>query len=900
MGSTEAHRYIAIKKYLPRPNACLGAYKVSVHPFQRVADSKGGAFGRFSGTLAGFQRAAPFGGGKSAARVELGAKNRYNRTQDPPGALARTFDKRSRLDLNTKYSKQEFEKMLTDKLFSEFAIDLNSATDEQIYRALALIVRAQLSAKRKRFMARTYGCNGKQVYYLCMEFLMGRSLRMNLFNLELNEVAEEVLKDHQIRLDRIYEHEPDAGLGNGGLGRLAACYLDGMATDDIPGMGYSILYEFGIFKQRILDGWQQERADNWLPGGGVWLKSHPDQAIDIHFDGYIDETWDGQYHHVEHKGYSTVVAVPSDLYVAGYDSNGVSKLRLWKAQAPSFDMDSFNAGQYNSAIAKSANAELISKVLYPNDNHVEGKILRLRQQYFLSAASVGDIVKNHLSQYGALENLPDKVAIHINDTHPTLAIPELMRILLDECGFSWEKAFDITQRTFAYTNHTVMSEALEKWNEDIFKKTLPRIYQICVELNRRCREELEQRFPGDKGKIDYMAILGDGQVRMANICCYVCHSINGVSKLHSEIIKQSVFHDYFLFTPKKFTNVTNGIAYRRWLLASNPGLTKLLTDTIGPEFKRDADALKKLEAFKDDAGVLEALEKVKRANKESFASHVTRVTGEKIDPDSIFDVQVKRLHEYKRQHLNALNIAAQYLYIKNNPNADIVPKTYIFGAKAAPGYYMAKQIIRLICKLGALIDADPVVREKLRIIYMEDYSVTTSEFLMPASEVSEQISLAGTEASGTSNMKFMLNGAITLGTLDGANVEIAEAAGIENEVIFGMRTREVEDLKRFGYHPTMFIQSCPEAVDALAFLERGWDGESFHEVVNNLRTNDPYMVMADFVDYRRAQADVSRLYLDRPTWNRMSLMNIANAGIFSADRSVYDYARDIWHVEPVK
>ena len=531
---------------------------------------------------------------------------------------------------------------------------------------------------------------------------------------------------------------------------------------------------------------------------------------------------------------------------------------------------------------------------------MEGKILRLRQQYFLSAASIGDIVKNHLSQYATLDNLPDQIAIHINDTHPTLAIPELMRILLDECGFTWEHAFDITRRTFAYTNHTVMSEALEKWNIDIFKKTLPRIYQICEEMDRRCRADLQQVFHDDWGKINYMAILGDNQVRMANICCYVCHTINGVSKLHSEIIKQSVFHDYYLYAPKKFTNVTNGIAYRRWLLASNPGLTNLLSETIGDGFKKDASKLKDFAAFAKDKTVLEKLGQVKDQNKVIFAQHLEKVTGQVIDPHSIFDVQVKRMHEYKRQHLNALNIAAQYLYLKNNPNADFTPKTYIFGAKAAPGYYMAKQMIRLICKLGALIDADPTVREKLRVVYLQDYCVTTSERLMPASEVSEQISLAGTEASGTGNMKFMLNGAVTLGTLDGANVEIAQAAGKENEIIFGMLTPEVNELKAFGYHPSSYINACPQAAEVLDFLERGWNGDSFHEITSNLRTSDPYMVMADFADYLRAQKDVTRLYNDRETWNRMSLMNIANSGIFSADRSIYDYARNIWHAKPVK
>ena len=802
--------------------------------------------------------------------------------------------------MNTKTTKKDFDKILKDKLFSEFAVTYEDATDQQIYRALALIVRQTLSDAHKRFMARTYGANGKQVYYLCMEFLMGRSLKTSLFNLGLNEVAEAVLKDHQIKLENIYECEPDAGLGNGGLGRLAACYLDGLATDDIPGTGYSILYEYGIFKQKIVDGWQQERADNWLPGGSVWLKSHPDQAIEVKFDGDIEESWDGTYHYVEHRNYSSVLAVPSDMYVAGYNSNAVSKLRLWQAKAPGFDMDSFNAGEYGSAITKSANAELISKVLYPNDNHIEGKILRLRQQYFLSAASIGDIIHNHLAQYGTLDNLPDKIAIHINDTHPTLAIPELMRILLDECGFTWDHAFDITRRTFAYTNHTVMSEALEKWNIDIFRKTLPRIYQICQELDRQCRRDFEKKFPGDQGKIDYMAILGDNQVRMANICCYVCHSINGVSKLHSEIIKQSVFHDYYLYSPEKFTNVTNGIAYRRWLLASNPGLTNLLSETIGDGFKRDASQLKKFEKFANDKTVLKKLDAVKLENKRTFAEHLKKTTGQIIDPNSLFDVQVKRMHEYKRQHLNALHIAAQYLYIKNNPNADFVPKTYIFGAKAAPGYYMAKQMIRLICKLGALIDSDPVVREKLRVVYLEDYCVTTSERLMPASEISEQISLAGTEASGTGNMKFMLNGAITLGTLDGANVEIADAAGKDNEIIFGMLTEEVDNLKRFGYHPSGFINSNDTAGAVLDFLEKGWNGESFHEIVNNLRTSDPYMVMADFASYIEAQDKASKLYTDRDVWNRMSLMNIANSGVFSADRAVFDYARNIWHAQPIK
>ncbi|WP_294500272.1 glycogen/starch/alpha-glucan phosphorylase [uncultured Gemmiger sp.] len=798
------------------------------------------------------------------------------------------------------YTKKEFDKMLRDKLTSEYAVTLEVASDTQIYRALAMITREIMSDRQKVFQAKTLGSGHKQVYYLCMEFLMGRSLRTSLYNLGLNEVAEQVLADADICIDQVYDQEPDAGLGNGGLGRLAACYLDGMATDCIPGTGYSILYEYGIFKQKIVDGWQQETADNWLPGGQVWIKSHPDQAQEIRFDGQAIESWDGGFHHVRYENYNSVMAIPNDMYVAGYNSNGVSKLRLWQAKAPSFDMSSFNAGNYSTAISQSASAELISKVLYPNDNHTEGKILRLRQQYFFSAASVADILGIHLSQYGTLDNLPDKVAIQLNDTHPTLAIPEMMRILLDECSYDWDAAFDICRRTFAYTNHTVMSEALEKWNVDIFRSTLPRIWQIVCEMDRRCRADLEKVFPGDQGKINYMAILGDNQVRMANICCYTCHAINGVSKLHSEIIKDSVFHDYFLYKPQAFTNVTNGIAYRRWLLAPNPGLTNLLSDTIGDGFKQDASELKKFEKFASDKQVLNRLGQVKRENKAIFADYLAKATGQVIDPDSIFDCQVKRMHEYKRQHLNALNIAAQYLYLKANPNADFIPKTYIFGAKAAPGYYMAKQMIRLICKLGQLIDSDPAVRGKLSVVYLEDYCVSLSERLMPASEVSEQISLAGTEASGTGNMKFMISGAVTLGTLDGANVEIADAAGHDNEIIFGMLTPEVNALKGMGYHPSSFIYDDDVAMAVLDMLEKGWNGENFSEITNNLRNSDPYMVMADFKDYRRAQADVQRLYADRDKWNRMSLMNIANAGIFSADRSVMDYARNIWGITPVK
>lgn len=563
-------------------------------------------------------------------------------------------------------------------------------------------------------------------------------------------------------------------------------------------------------------------------------------------------------------------------------------------------MDSFNRGDYLSAIKSGSDAELISKVLYPNDNHLEGKILRLKQQYFLCCASIDDIVSEHMSKYGTLENLADKVAIHINDTHPTLAIPELMRVLMDDCGYGWEKSYDIVKNVFAYTNHTVMPEALEKWDVNMFSEVLPRIYQIIVELNRRARIELFKKFPGDWGKVDYMSLIGDGQVRTANICCYVCHTINGVSELHSEIIKETVFHDYYLYSPEKFTNVTNGIAYRRWLLQSNPDMCEMLDRKIGTDYRYDAFALEKLAAFKDDEDTLKEILAIKRKNKERLAKYIFEHNGEKINPDSIFDVQAKRLHEYKRQHLNVLNIIAEYLEIKRNPNVDFVPKTYIFGAKAASGYYMAKQIIRLIFAVKNMIENDPDTKDKLHITYLENYSVSISELLMPASEISEQISLAGTEASGTGNMKFMINGAITLGTYDGANIEIKKACGPENFVQFGMLTPEVNALKQKGYNPKSYIQNSKELQDVFAVLERGINGEYFTEIYDNLINNDPYMVLADFESYRNAQREIQRIYKDRKLFARMSLMNTATAGKFSADRAIEEYANNIWHLQKVK
>ncbi|MCR4863279.1 MAG: glycogen/starch/alpha-glucan phosphorylase [Ruminococcus sp.] len=782
------------------------------------------------------------------------------------------------------------------KLQLLYSVSPEEASDKQVYQVLSSIIVEILAAKRQSFINHTHSVGGKQVYYLSMEFLMGRSLKTSLYNLELADDVKAMLKEHDINLDKIYEHEPDAGLGNGGLGRLAACYLDGLATTGFPAMGHSICYEYGIFQQKLEDGWQTELPDNWLPGGSVWLVPKPELAIDIHFEGDLQEYWDNQYHYISHVNYNTVVATPYDMYVAGYGGDGVSVLRLWSAKAPNFNMEMFNKGKYDQALAQNSIANAISKILYPNDNHNEGKSLRLRQQYFLCAASIGDIVNTHMNVYGTLENLADKVAIHINDTHPTLAIPELMRILLDDCGYGWDQAWDIVTHTFAYTNHTVMAEALEKWDVNLVKTIIPRIFSIIVEINNRYCQSLMERNGYDSAKTTRMSIIKDNTIHMATLCVAASHSVNGVSKLHSEIIKQSVFHDEYENTPEKFKNVTNGIAYRRWLYQSNPGLTKLLSDTIGPKFIKDAEELSNLKKFENDEEVLNKLLEVKKLSKESFANYVKRESGIILNTDSIFDVQVKRLHEYKRQHLNVMNILTDYAYLLNNPDAPFTPKTYIFAAKAAPGYYLAKQIIKMIWAISEEIRKNPKISQKLQVIFLENYCVTLSEHLMPAADISEQISLAGTEASGTGCMKLMLNGAITLGTLDGANIEIREACGEENIVIFGMTTPEVNDLRARGYNPTNYFNNDGRIHEAIERMYHGINGCTFNDVANSLKDKDPYMVLADYDSYRNAQQYITECYNDKLKWAKMSLNNIAGAGIFSADRAVTEYADNIWHL----
>lgn len=795
-------------------------------------------------------------------------------------------------------STSQAKKMITDKLSHFFGVSPADATDEQFYKAVAMIVRDRLSAQNSEFRHVADGQDSKQIYYLCMEFLMGRSLRNNLYNLGLVETFDAALDSMGVKLEKLYEQEPDAGLGNGGLSRLAACYLDGLATNGFQSMGYSIRYEAGIFKQKLVDGWQTELPDFWLPGGDVWLVPREERACEVKFEGRIEDSWDGDYHHVNHVDANVVTAIPYDMYVSG-KGKGVSRLRLWASKKPDFDMKLFNEGSYVKAMEQSAMAEAISKVLYPADNSPEGKSLRLRQQYFLVSASIQDIIQRHLTKYGTLDNLPDKIAIHINDTHPTMAIPELMRIMLDECGYGWDEAWSLVTRTVAYTNHTVMKEALECWSEELYSRLLPRIYQITKEIDNRFRAYVWSA-THDADKVERMAIVSNGIVRMANLCVAGSHSVNGVSALHSEILKDTVFNDFYTLTPDKFCNVTNGIAFRRWICQADPKLTEYITELIGDKFITQSNELEKLRKFKDDKKVLNKLIEIKRENKVRFAKMVKKRNGIDIDPDSIFDVQVKRLHEYKRQQLNVLNIIAEYQMLKANPNADYYPKTYIFASKAAPGYFMAKKIIELIDALSKVINNDPDVNGKLKVVFVEDYNVSVAEVLMPAADISEQISLAGTEASGTGNMKLMLNGAITLGTLDGANVEIHDAVGDENIFIFGMKTPDVENLKRAGYNPQNYLNNNETLRNAVDFIRNGVNGKRFDEIVSSLTNSDPYMALADFADYQKAQKAVSKAYADRENFAKMSLMNISGAGIFSADRSIMDYADYIWNTKPVQ
>ena len=795
-------------------------------------------------------------------------------------------------------TKESLKQEILEKLRLNFGCTVNEATDANMMKACAMVIRDKMSANAVETRAKVRRKQARKVHYMSLEFLMGRSLMKNAYNLGVLKPLKEAIEDLGFKSAHIFDMEPDAGLGNGGLGRLAACYMDSLATLEIPACGYSICYELGIFRQKIVDGQQLELPDNWKDQGDAWLIPKPDEVEEVHFGGTLREFWDDDHLHIINEGYTRVLAVPCDMSIAGYNTKHTNTLRLWDAKSPTpIDMSLFSQGEYLRASEEKAMAEVIAKVLYPEDNHTDGKLLRLSQQYFLVSASIQDIIRRHLYAHGNLDKLPELAAIHLNDTHPVLAIPEMMRVMLDECGYGWDAAWDIVKRTVAYTNHTVMSEALETWNRDLFKMRLPRIYQIVEEIDRRFWNEMRAKGV-DESKIYRMAPLNDGYVKMANLAVIGSHNVNGVSALHSEILKDDVFHDFYEEEPQKFTNVTNGIAHRRWLNQSNPKLAGLITDLIGKNYIYDADKLQGLLKYKDDAAVLQKLQEIKQGNKERLAKYLKKTQGDMVDPSTLFDVQVKRLHEYKRQHMNALNILATYQWLRENPNADFVPHTYFFGAKAAPGYYFAKQIIQFIAALAKTINADERVNKKLKVIFVENYCVTWAELLTPAAEISEQISLAGTEASGTSNMKFMINGAITLGTLDGANVEIHETVGDENIFLFGMTASQVEELKRAGYHPQNQYQNdglIHRAMDELGSM----NGGQFKEIFNTLLREDRYMALADLRSYHEAQQRAQQLYRDQTAWNRMSLVNIAGAGRFAADRAIRDYAGNIWHASPV-
>ena len=800
---------------------------------------------------------------------------------------------------------EEISASIVSKLSRYFGVSPEEASNAQMYKAVILTVRDALTSKRSVFRHTVKKEKKKRVYYLCMEFLIGKSLRNNLMNLGIDNEYREVLKSMGFDLDELYDIERDPGLGNGGLGRLAACFMDSLTTLDYPATGFSLCYEYGLFKQKIVDGSQVEMPDVWMPSGESWLVPRNDKTFTVRFGGKVSERWENNHLNIIHTDYEEVQAVPYDMMISGRDSFAVNNLRLWRAHdMTNFNMNLFTQGQYMQAVQENTNAETLTKLLYPSDEHMEGKILRLSQQYFLVSASLQNIVADHLSVYGTLSNFAEKNSIHINDTHPALCIPELMRIFMDVYSFSWESAWSVVTKTVSYTNHTVLPEALECWNEDIFRLRLPRIYGIVCEINRRFCADLWNMYPGDWDRISRMSIMANGQVRMANLSVLGSHKTNGVSALHSEILKKTVFHDFYTAFPERFTNVTNGIAHRRWLCYSNPELAGLLNSTIGDGYIKNPEELSKFADFYNDSSVIDALRGIKHRNKERFAEYYRKTTGLNIDTHSVFDVQVKRMHEYKRQLLNVLKIVSYYNDLLENPDADVTPKTFLFGGKAAPSYYFAKDIIKLIWALGKEIDKNPKIREKLRVIYLEDYNVSTAEILMPATDISEQISLAGKEASGTGCMKFMINGALTLGTLDGANVEMAEAVGNDNIYIFGLTSAEVDDLWRRGYSSMLYYKADPKLKAAVDRIAEGFAGEDFTGIVNYFLANnkipDPYMCLADFESYVKASDRIMLDYSNRNEWTKRSLLNIAAAGKFSSDRSIKEYADNIWGIEQVK
>ena len=799
------------------------------------------------------------------------------------------------------YTKDTLKEAIIQKLRLNYGCTEKQATDGEMMKACAMVLRDIMAEHGVQTREKAAHEGQRKVHYLSMEFLMGRSLMKNAYNLELLDDLTAAIDELGFKAADIFEIEPDAGLGNGGLGRLAACYLDSMTTLEIPAAGYSICYELGIFKQKIVEGQQVELPDDWMQLGDAWLLPKLQEAEEVHFGGKVRTRWDNNHLMVVHEDYTRVLAIPCDMEIAGYDTDHVDTLRLWQARSPKpIDMKLFSEGQYLHAAEERAMADAISQVLYPEDNHYEGKSLRLKQQYFFVSATIQSITRKHIQQYGTLRNFHEKNVIQINDTHPTLVIPELMRILIDDAGMGWDEAWHITTHCVAYTNHTVLSEALEVWPQQLFETLLPRVWQILQEISRRWQQQVEE-FYHDPAKTAKLAIIWDGGVRMANLCIAGSMAVNGVSALHSEILRKDLFKDACQMMPDKFKNVTNGIDHRRWVPQINPGLDGLLRDLIGEGYLTHPQELKKLEAYAGDKAVLQRLEDIKHQNKLAFAAFARKHQGVVLNTDAIFDVQVKRLHEYKRQLLNALQIIYLYQRLQDDPSLNLPPQTFLFGAKAAPGYAVAKRIIHLINSLADQINSDPLCKDRLQVVFLENYRVSLAEVLMPASEVSQQISTAGKEASGTGNMKFMMNGALTVGTLDGANVEMHDLLGDDNMFLFGLHADEVEHL-RHTYDPNLLYQRDPVLRRVLDQLKVGFrDGVTYEDLFQRLVTGmdgqaDQYMVLADFAAYCEAESRMRHTYRDRETWNRMSLTNIARSGVFAADRAISQYADTIWHV----
>ena len=800
--------------------------------------------------------------------------------------------------MKSQISREEMRSAIEDKLCAQFSVSSKDATDTQIFEATAIVIRELMS----RLLAAQKPIRGeKEVHYMSMEFLMGRSLMKNAYNLGLVDAIIGALNDMDRSAVDIFEEEPDAGLGNGGLGRLAACYMDSMTTEGLPATGYSICYELGIFKQKFENGKQVEVSDNWRTAAESWLIPRYEDMVEVRFGGQLSPRWDKYGHyHAEHTGYTPVYALPRDMLIVGYEGKDINTLRLWDAKsAKSLDMYLFSEGQYVKSLTERIDAEVITKVLYPADDHIEGKLLRLRQQYFFVSASAQDIVRKHIQKWGDIRTFSQHHVIQINDTHPTMIIPELMRIFMDEYGLGWDEAWDIVRLSVAYTNHTVMSEALEKWPQDLIQQLLPRLWEIMCEINRRWCDYLAVKF-GTGDKLGRNLIIRDGQVHMANLCLASCYMVNGVSRLHGDILKNDLFHDIYTIRPERFTHVTNGIDHRRWLGQINPGLHDLIVELLGDEeYLLKPELLQKLAMYETNERVREDLNDIKYANKLRLASYAKRYDDFVLNPNAVMDVQIKRLHEYKRQLLCAMNIVALQMRLHDNPNMDFVPRSYVFGAKAAAGYKLAKRIIELILSLANDINNDPVCADKLQVYFVENYRVTAAEAIVPAAQVSEQISTAGKEASGTGCMKLMMNGAVTIGTLDVANVEMYDRLSDKNMFLFGLTTEDIAKWRAGGYDPNGIVNNDPELQRVTARIMHGFsDGKSYSDVISSLLYGgDPYMVIADFRSYADTQERLYKCISDPSEMGRLSLMNIAKSGYFAADRAIDEYARNIWHIK---